>query len=83
MRATRQLREAGQNLWVDIITRTLLKQCTLAAYIDQDSVTGLPSNLTIFDKAIEAGTDYDAEIATCERAGGSDGPTSRCSSSTP
>ena len=83
MRATRQLREAGQSLWVDNITRTLLKQCTLAAYIDQDSVTGLTSNLTIIDKAIEAGTDYDAEIATCERAGGSDGPTSRCSSSRP
>jgi len=83
MRATRQLRAAGQSLWVDNITRTLLKQCTLAAYIDQDSVTGLTSNLTIFDKAIEAGTDYDAEIAARERAGGSDGPTSRCSSSRP
>ena len=57
MRATRQLREAGQSLRVDNITRTLLKARTLAAYIDRDSVTGLTSNLTIFGKAIEAGTD--------------------------
>ncbi|MDQ2781664.1 MAG: transaldolase [Actinomycetota bacterium] len=71
MKPTQQLHEAGQSLWLDNITRSLLDEGTLSTYIDDYSITGLTSNPTIFDKAIEAGTDYDADIATATTAGGS------------
>jgi transaldolase len=63
MKATQQLHDLGQSLWLDNITRTMLGDGTLARYIDELSVTGLTSNPTIFDKAISAGDAYDEQIA--------------------
>ena len=59
--ATRALSEAGQSLWLDNITRTMLDDGTIAGFIDQLSVTGLTSNPSIFDKAMSTGA-YDAAI---------------------
>ena len=61
MKATERLQRAGQSLWLDNITRKMLDSGQLARYVQQYSVTGLTSNPSIFDKAIESG-DYDAEI---------------------
>jgi transaldolase len=61
MKATERLRREGQSLWLDNITRKMLDSGELSRYIAQYSVTGLTSNPSIFDKAIESG-DYDAEI---------------------
>lgn len=69
MKPTRQLHELGQSLWLDNITRTLLDDGTLARYIAQDSITGLTSNPSIFDKAIGSGDAYDAGIAQKTGAG--------------
>jgi transaldolase len=63
---TQALHELGQSLWLDNITRRLLDEGTLAAYIAELSVTGLTSNPTIFEHAIGQGNDYDSAIA--ERA---------------
>lgn len=71
MRPTQQLHESGQSLWLDNITRGLLDTGTLANYIDEYSITGLTSNPTIFDKAIEAGADYDHDIAAHKATGAS------------
>jgi transaldolase len=62
MKATQRLREAGQSLWLDNITRGLLAGGTLKRYIDELSITGLTSNPTIFDHAITKSHDYDAAI---------------------
>jgi transaldolase len=62
MKPTQQLHDLGQSLWLDNITRAMLRDGTLAGYIDELSVTGLTSNPTIFDKAISAGDDYDEQI---------------------
>lgn len=62
MRATQTLRDLGQSLWLDNITRGLLKSGVLQRYIDDFSVTGLTSNPTIFDHAIKNGNDYDDAI---------------------
>jgi transaldolase len=62
MRATQQLHELGQRVWLDNITRDLLASGTLLRYIDEFSVTGLTSNPTIFDHAIKNSTAYDADI---------------------
>jgi transaldolase len=61
MKATERLHLEGQSLWLDNITRKMLDSGQLARYVAQYSVTGLTSNPSIFDKAIESG-DYDAEI---------------------
>jgi transaldolase len=69
MNAATRLHDAGQSLWLDNITRALLTGGTLAHYIADLAVTGLTSNPTIFDKAIEGSADYDDAI----RAGLADG----------
>jgi len=62
MNAPATLHDLGQSLWLDNITRDLLTSGTLATFIADDSVTGLTSNPTIFDKAISGSGDYDAAI---------------------
>jgi transaldolase len=62
MKATKQLRDAGQSIWLDNITRSLLTEGTLSHYITDLSITGLTSNPTIFDHAIKNSHDYDAAI---------------------
>ena len=69
MKATRQLHDLGQSLWLDNITRSLLDDGTLARYISEDSITGLTSNPSIFDKAIGQGEAYDAGIHAKTLAG--------------
>jgi transaldolase len=72
MNATQQLHELGQRLWLDNITRELLTSGTLSRYIREFSVTGLTSNPTIFDHAIQSGDCYDDAIqrkATAGRSG--------------
>src|SRR6266446_8741649 len=62
MNATRTLHDLGQSLWLDNITRGLLRTGVLRRYIDELSVTGLTSNPTIFDHAIKNSKDYDDAI---------------------
>jgi transaldolase len=62
VKATQQLNELGQSLWLDNITRDLLDSGTLKRYIGDLSVTGLTSNPTIFDHAITHSSSYDTEI---------------------
>ncbi|TAM64565.1 MAG: transaldolase [Rhodanobacter sp.] len=69
MKATRQLHDLGQSLWLDNITRSLLDDGTLARYIAEDSITGLTSNPSIFDAAIGGGDAYDAAIHAKTLAG--------------
>ena len=62
MKATRNLHELGQSLWLDNITRGLLRTGVLRRYIEELSITGLTSNPTIFDHAIKNSGDYDDAI---------------------
>jgi transaldolase len=64
MKPTKQLRDLGQSLWLDNITRDLLDTGTLERYIQDLSVTGLTSNPTIFDQAIKNSTSYDSSVRT-------------------
>src|ERR1700748_1585214 len=62
MKATKQLHDLGQSLWLDNITRDLLERGTIKRYIAELSVTGLTSNPTIFDHAIKNSAAYDTPI---------------------
>lgn len=63
MKPTQRLHDLGQSLWLDNITRPMLRDGVLEGYIRDLSVTGLTSNPTIFDKAISGGDAYDEQIA--------------------
>ncbi len=72
MKPTAKLHELGQSLWLDNITRPMLREGVLKRYIDELSVTGLTSNPTIFDKAISGGEAYDEQIAELAPGAGSE-----------
>ena len=69
MNRTRLLRDVGQSLWLDNITRELLDNGTLRRYVDDYCVTGLTSNPTIFEHAIGNTGAYDASIRSMAAAG--------------
>jgi transaldolase len=52
----------GQSPWYDYITRELIASGRLARLIAEDGLRGMTSNPTIFEKAIAASADYDADI---------------------
>jgi transaldolase len=62
MKATEQLHQMGQSLWLDNITRGLIASGTLERYIRELSITGLTSNPSIFDHAIRDTGFYDEAI---------------------
>ena len=69
MNRTKQLRELGQSLWLDNISRQILNDGTLRRYMDDFSVTGVTSNPTIFDQAIASSAAYDEGIHEKTNAG--------------
>jgi transaldolase len=56
-----QLHQAGQSIWLDFITRRFMAEGKLKQLIDQDGVSGVTSNPTIFQKAL-GGNEYDSAI---------------------
>lgn len=65
----RLLRQAGQSVWLDYIHRNLLRSGELKRLAEDDGVSGVTSNPTIFEKAISASRDYDDSFVRL-RAGG-------------
>jgi len=56
-----RLHELGQSIWLDNLTRTMIREGRLKSLVEQ-GVSGVTSNPAIFRKAIGSGTDYDADI---------------------
>ncbi len=65
----RTLNEYGQSVWLDFVSRELLKSGGLTKLIAEDGLRGVTSNPSIFEKAIGHGDDYDALIAAAEANG--------------
>src|SRR5271156_5733653 len=65
----RTLQEYGQSVWLDFVSRDLLKSGQLKGMIAEDGLRGVPSNPSIFEKAIGHGDDYDEMIRAAEAAG--------------
>jgi transaldolase len=57
-----QARGLGQSLWYDNISRGLLESGAIKKLIDDGVITGITTNPTIFQKAIESGGDYDKQV---------------------
>ena len=57
-----ELGHLGQSVWLDFISRSLVLGGELSRLVDEDRLSGVTSNPTIFEKAMAAGTDYDAQF---------------------
>jgi len=64
-----KLREHGQSIWYDTISRGLINTGGLQKLVDQYAVVGVTSNPTIFEKAIGGSVDYDDDIRALNAAG--------------
>ena len=69
-RRIKQFRDQGQAVWLDFISRDLLRSGELRALIKL-GVTGMTSNPSIFQKSIAAGDAYDDQIRELARGGSS------------
>lgn len=58
----KQLHDAGISIWLDFIERAMLHNGTLERRIREDSLTGMTSNPTIFEKALAEGNAYDEQL---------------------
>jgi len=57
-----QLSALGQSVWIDYLSRDLLRSGELARMIREDAVVGVTSNPTIFQKALAEGDAYDEQM---------------------
>lgn len=57
--ALRQLHAAGQAVWLDFLDRRFLAEGGLRRLIEDDALTGVTSNPSIFEKAMGHGDAYD------------------------
>ena len=57
-----QLSELGQSVWIDVLSRDMLRSGELERLIVEDAVVGVTSNPTIFQKALAAGDAYDEQL---------------------
>lgn len=58
----------GQAVWLDFVDRKFLAAGGLQKLIDEDALTGVTSNPSIFEKAMGHGDAYDAELAAYDKA---------------
>jgi transaldolase len=60
-----KLAERGQSIWIDNLSRQLVRSGGLQELVDENFVTGVTSNPTIFQKAISQSDAYDDQLREC------------------
>jgi transaldolase / glucose-6-phosphate isomerase len=63
----RSLHDHGQAVWLDFLARRFIADGSLRKLVDEDGLSGVTSNPTIFEKAIAGSADYDASLRRAER----------------
>jgi transaldolase len=58
------LTEAGVSVWLDQLGRSLVAGGELKRMVEQESLRGVTSNPSIFEKSILGTADYDGAIAS-------------------
>ena len=57
-----EVAKLGQSIWIDSLSREWLKTGELKRMMEEDAVTGVTSNPTIFQKAMAEGNWYDDQL---------------------
>ena len=65
-----KLHTLGQRVWLDNLSRSLLRSGTLARLVNEDALAGVTSNPTIFFKAIGESAHYRDELEALKRESG-------------
>lgn len=64
-----EIKDLGQSIWMDNLTRDLVRSGELKTMIDTRGLRGITSNPAIFEKAIAGNKMYDADIEAGIKAG--------------
>jgi transaldolase len=62
MNNLKSIHDFGQSIWLDFFDRKLMDSGELQRLIDEDAISGITSNPSIFEKAVSSSSDYDADI---------------------
>ncbi len=62
MNNLRKINALGQSIWLDFFNREIMNDGTLQKLIDDDSLSGITSNPSIFESAVLSSSDYDDDI---------------------
>jgi transaldolase len=68
----REIQNFGQSIWLDFFDRKIMDSGKLKKLIDDDGVTGVTANPSIFEKAINSSSDYEEDILVLSKQKGSD-----------
>ncbi len=68
MNSLQQTKQLGQSVWLDNLSRTLIREGGLQRLIDDDGVSGVTSNPAIFFKAISESPYYRDDVARLKTA---------------
>ena len=64
----REIETLGQSIWIDNISRQLLEDGVMARLIEEDGISGVTSNPTIFEKAMGHSDRYDDAFRVARQA---------------
>ncbi|MBD3168034.1 MAG: transaldolase, partial [candidate division Zixibacteria bacterium] len=69
----RNLSKFGQSIWLDYITRSMIKSGELDKLIENDGISGMTSNPSIFHQAMIKSPDYETALVDLAKSGASTG----------
>lgn len=58
-----EVKKLGQSIWLDNLSRTIIKEGELAKLVNEEGVSGITSNPAIFQKALTDSPYYQAQLA--------------------
>lgn len=63
------LQALGQSIWIDFISRGMISSGELQRMVEEDGVSGVTSNPSIFEKAIRESSDYEKALQALGSSG--------------
>jgi transaldolase / glucose-6-phosphate isomerase len=66
MNPLKKLNDFGQVVWLDFLSRKFIAEGGLKKLVEEDGLTGVTSNPSIFEKAIAGSEDYDSSLKEFE-----------------
>lgn len=62
MNNLKKIHDLGQSIWLDFFNREIMDNGALQKLMDEDRLSGITSNPSIFESAVASSPDYDEDI---------------------